>query len=80
MDLACGLDEILEVSTGEEIAEVDEFAVPLILDVDGAPSVLAGRNVAAGKMLATNQIVATKNCVPVNVHGVLGADDGERND
>lgn len=41
MDLRGGVDQILEVSAGEEIAEVDEFAVLLILDVDRSPSVLA---------------------------------------
>lgn len=41
MDLGCGLDEILQVSSQEEVAEIDEFAVPLVLDVDDAPSVLA---------------------------------------
>jgi hypothetical protein len=32
MDLRCCLDEILEVGTGEEVAEVDKFAVGLVLD------------------------------------------------
>lgn len=80
VDLACRLDEVLEVSTGEEIAQVDEFAVPLILDVDGAPAVLASGNVASGEMLAAYQTMGMKNCSPVNVHGVLGANDSERND
>lgn len=52
MDLACGLDEVLEMGAGKEIAEVDEFAVPLVLDVDGTPAVLAGGHVAADWVLA----------------------------
>lgn len=46
VDLACGLDEVLEVSAGKEVTEVDEFAVPLVFHVDGAPAVLASGNVA----------------------------------
>jgi hypothetical protein len=32
VDLRGGFDEILEVGAGEEVAEIDEFAVVLILD------------------------------------------------
>jgi hypothetical protein len=52
VDLACGFDQVLKVSTCEEITEVDEFAVPLVLDVDGTPAVLASGNVAADLRLA----------------------------
>jgi hypothetical protein len=48
VDLRGGLDQILEVSAGEEVAEVDEFAVLLVLNVDGSPSVLAAANSLAG--------------------------------
>jgi hypothetical protein len=48
VDLTCGFDQVLEVSAGEEVAEVDEFAVALVFDVDGAPSVLACGDGAAG--------------------------------
>ena len=41
MDLARRLDEVLQVRAREEVAQVDELAVPLILDVDRAPAVLA---------------------------------------
>lgn len=41
VDLAGGLDQVLQVGAGEEVAQVDELAVPLVLDVDGAPAVLA---------------------------------------
>ena len=47
VDLACSLDEVLEVGAGEEVAEVDKLAVPLVLNVDGTPAVLASGNVAA---------------------------------
>ena len=39
VDLARGLNEILQMGAGEEVAEVDELAMGLILDVDDAPSV-----------------------------------------
>lgn len=47
VDLACRLDQVLKVGAGKEVTEVDKFAVPLVLDVDGAPTVLAGGNIAA---------------------------------
>src|SRR4051812_36550508 len=34
VDLGRGLDQVLKVGAGEEVPEVDEFAVVLILDVD----------------------------------------------
>lgn len=49
MDLGCGLDKILQVSAGKEVAEVDKFAVVLVLHVDDTPAVLA-----ASDLLATN--------------------------
>lgn len=56
MDLACGLDQVLEVGTCKEVTEVDEFAVLSVLDVDGAPAVLAGGNILAGERLAGLQM------------------------
>jgi len=47
VDLAGGLDEVLEMGAGEEVAEVDEFAMPLILDVDGSPAVLSCGHILA---------------------------------
>lgn len=44
MDLGCCLDEVLEVGAGEEVAEVDEFAVLLVFDIDSSPAVLAATN------------------------------------
>lgn len=47
VDLAGGLDQVLQVGAGEEVAEVDELAVSLILDVDHAPAVLAAADLLA---------------------------------
>lgn len=41
VDLGGGVDQVLKVGAGEKVAEVDEFAVLLVLDVDRSPSVLA---------------------------------------
>lgn len=53
VDLRGGVDQVLEVGAGEEVAEVDEFAVLLVLDVDRSPAVLA-----AADSLAVNVDVA----------------------
>jgi hypothetical protein len=81
VDLACGFDEILEVSTCKEVTQVDEFAMPFILYVDGTPAGLAGGDVAADLVLA-DVVVEEKfrHHSPVNVDGVLRADDSEGND
>jgi hypothetical protein len=47
VDLGRGLDEILKVCAEKEVAEVDEFAVVLILDVDNTPPVLAAPDLLA---------------------------------
>lgn len=47
VDLRGGLDEILKMSSEEEVSEVDEFAVSLILDVDDTPSVLSTADLLA---------------------------------
>ena len=47
MDLGRGLDQILEMSTGEEVSQVDEFAVVLVLDIDDSPSVLTATDLLA---------------------------------
>ena len=49
VDLAGGFDEVLEMGSREEVAEVDEFAVVFVFDVDYAPAVLA-----AADLLASN--------------------------
>jgi len=47
VDLGCGLDEVLEMGAGEEVSEVDEFAVVLILNVNDSPLVLSSTNLLA---------------------------------
>lgn len=47
VDLRRGLDEILQVGAEEEVAEIDEFAVVLVLDVDDAPPILSATNLLA---------------------------------
>jgi hypothetical protein len=47
VDLRRCLNEILEVGSEKEVAEIDEFAVILVLDVDDTPSVLAAPNLLA---------------------------------
>ena len=63
MNLGCCLDKVLQMGTGEEVAEIDEFAVVLVLDVDRTPSVLTAAHLAT-----------------IDIHGLLAANDGERND
>lgn len=47
MSLRGRLDEVLEMCAEEEVAEIDEFTVVLVLDVDDSPSVLATANLLA---------------------------------
>jgi hypothetical protein len=47
MNLRCGFDQILEVGTGEEVSEVDKFAMVLVLNVDDTPSVLSPTDLLA---------------------------------
>ena len=44
---------------GEEVAEVDELAVPLVLDVDDAPAVLAA---ADGLAVDDDRALGADNC------------------
>ena len=46
VNLAGGLNKILEMGTCEEVPEVDEFAVVLVLHVDHAPPVLTTSHLA----------------------------------
>jgi hypothetical protein len=58
VDLAGGLNEVLEMRASKEIAEVDEFAMVLVFDIDHTPAVLASAN-----LLSTNNdgLLATNN-------------------
>jgi len=40
VDLACRLDQVLQMSAGEEVAQVDKLAVCLVFAIDDSPSVL----------------------------------------
>ena len=59
MNLACSLDEILEMCPGQEVSERDELAVVLILDIDDTPSVLATSNLSTTN---NNVLLATDDC------------------
>ena len=48
MDLRGGFDQVLQVRAREEVAQVDEFAVAFVFDVNGAPAVLAAADGLAG--------------------------------
>lgn len=58
VNLRCGFDEVLQMRAGEEVAQVDEFAVSLVLDVDGAPAVLTS---AHGLTADVQVLLATDN-------------------
>lgn len=47
VDLRCGFDKILKVSSGKEVSEVNKFAVVLIFNIDDSPSVLAATDLLA---------------------------------
>ena len=47
VDLRSRLDEVLEVRAEEEVAEIDEFAVVLVLNVNDAPPVLTAADLLA---------------------------------
>lgn len=57
VDLAGGLNEVLQVGAGQKVAEVHEFAMVFILDIDDAPTVLATAHLLAiddNVLLASN--------------------------
>lgn len=58
VDLASGLDQVLQVGAGEEVAEVDKLAVVLVLDIDHTPAVLATADLLA---VDDNGLLATDN-------------------
>lgn len=47
VDLGCALDEVLEVSTQQEVSQIDKLAVRLVLDINDSPSVLATADLVA---------------------------------
>jgi hypothetical protein len=68
VNLRCGLNQILEMGTGEEVSEIDEFAVALVFNVDDAPSVLAAADLLASN---NNRFLGTNNCEWNNVLEML---------
>lgn len=48
VDLRRRLDQVLQVRARQEVPEVDELAVALVFDVDGAPAVLPAADGFAG--------------------------------
>jgi len=44
MDLRRGFDEVLQVCPGQEIAQVDKFAMLLVLNIDDPPPILSPAN------------------------------------
>lgn len=47
VDLACRLNQILEMCPCKEVPEVDEFTVVFVLHVDHSPAVLASADLLA---------------------------------
>lgn len=74
VDLRCGLNQVLKVGTGQEVSEVDEFAVSLILDIDDAPSVLAAADLLASD---NDRLLGTDNSEWDDVlHAILARSHG----
>lgn len=47
VNLAGSFDQVLQVSAGQEVTQVNKFAVALVLDVNHTPTVLASANLLA---------------------------------
>lgn len=58
MDLAGSLDQVLQMGAGQEVSQVNEFAVVLIFNVNDAPTVLAAANLLT---VDDNVLLATDN-------------------
>lgn len=59
MNLAGGFNQILQVSSGEEIPEIDKFAVILIFDIDDTPFVLTATDLLA---INNDSLLAANDC------------------
>lgn len=44
MNLGSGLNEVLQVGASKKVAEIHEFAMVLIFDIDDTPAVLTSAN------------------------------------
>jgi hypothetical protein len=70
VDLGRGLDQVLQVGAGEKVAQVDEFAVVLVLDcVQLAPVCLAMRMVRT--IDNTPAVLATANLLAIDHDGLF---------
>lgn len=58
MDLARCFDEVLQVGSGEEVSEVDKFAMILVFDVDDTPTVLTATDLLA---INNNRFLTSNN-------------------
>jgi len=58
VDLAGSLDQVLQMGAGQEVSQVNEFAVVLIFNVNDAPTVLAAANLLT---VDDNVLLATDN-------------------
>ena len=58
MDLAGGFDQVLQMGTGQEVPQVDKFAVILVLDIDNTPTVLSAADLLT---VDNNVLLATDN-------------------
>lgn len=70
VDLAGCLNKVLQVRPGQEIAQVDEFAVVFIFDVDHTPAVLAAANLLSAN---NDGLLATDNSKRDNVLRITSA-------
>lgn len=59
VDLACCLDEVLEMGSGEEVSQIHKLAVVLILDVDHTPTVLTTTDLLS---VDDDRLLAANNC------------------
>jgi hypothetical protein len=44
VNLACCLNQVLEVSASEKVSQINEFAVGFVFDIDDTPAVLSAAN------------------------------------
>lgn len=70
MNLTGCLNKVLQMRAGEEIAQVDEFAVILVFDVNHTPAVLAAANLLSAN---NDGVLATDNSKWDNVLHIISA-------
>ena len=81
VDLGRGLDEVLEVGAGEEVAQVHEFAVVLVLNCGGLDVVAQERWCHVSRTVDHSPtVLAAADLLAVDDNGLLRADDGKGKD